>query len=261
MRLTGRRRYVAVELTRLVARSLEREWHEKLAHLNSWSGSTPRGAHTPSALSAPKSASACWPGPGRAGCLARADDHAYRAQTTAALPGQRCDLTRRDNIITIALRWQTGALTTFDIPRLRKSWEVRQTAPRAVARIRELAPRIPTSRLPRAAMRMGCRPASVGRSRSARLDGYVGPMASRRGVQNGHKSARVASGATGATRRRRRPSCSTCMSRHSEWCKQGRLDGLRSRPMGPRWITLTPEIITALRRPTRRCHCRRRMAA
>ena len=49
-------------------------------------------------------------------------------------------LTRGEKSITIAIRWQTGALTTVDIPRLRKSWEGRQTAPWAVARIRALAP-------------------------------------------------------------------------------------------------------------------------
>jgi hypothetical protein len=45
-------------------------------------------------------------------------------------------LTRRDTIITSALRWQTGALTTFDSPRRRRSWEVRQTDARgAQARV------------------------------------------------------------------------------------------------------------------------------
>jgi hypothetical protein len=38
----------------------------------------------------------------------------------------------------------------------------------------------------------------------------------------------------------------------ADWCKIGRLESVRSTPLGPRWITLTPEIITALRKPVKR---------
>jgi hypothetical protein len=37
----------------------------------------------------------------------------------------------------------------------------------------------------------------------------------------------------------------------SNWCLSGRLDSLQSVPGGPRWIKLTPEVITALRKPAR----------
>jgi hypothetical protein len=36
------------------------------------------------------------------------------------------------------------------------------------------------------------------------------------------------------------------------WCKSGRLDGIQSTAHGPWWILLTPEVITRLRKPTRR---------
>ena len=138
----ARRRYVAVEPdNRLVARSLEREWNEKLAHLDqlereytAWSTHAIRPVRPEERqriLAWAQDVPAVWHAP--------TTTHTERKQLLRCLV-RDVTLTRRDNIITIALRWQTGALTTFDIPRLRKSWEVRQTAPRAVARIRELAP-------------------------------------------------------------------------------------------------------------------------
>ena len=41
------------------------------------------------------------------------------------------------------------------------------------------------------------------------------------------------------------------------WCQSGRLDGIQAVPHGPWWIRLTPEIITELRQPVRRCWSRR----
>src|SRR5207244_10740248 len=38
----------------------------------------------------------------------------------------------------------------------------------------------------------------------------------------------------------------------ADWCQTGILESIRSMPLGPRWITLTPEIIAALRKPVRR---------
>jgi hypothetical protein len=35
----------------------------------------------------------------------------------------------------------------------------------------------------------------------------------------------------------------------ADWCESGKLDSLRARPHGPRWIRLTPEIIATLRKP------------
>ncbi len=44
----------------------------------------------------------------------------------------------------------------------------------------------------------------------------------------------------------------------AEWCKSGRLQSVRSTPLGPRWITLTPESITVLRKPVKRTWKHRR---
>jgi hypothetical protein len=44
----------------------------------------------------------------------------------------------------------------------------------------------------------------------------------------------------------------------ADWCKTGRLESVRSTPLGPRWITLTPEIMAALRKPVKRTWKQRR---
>lgn len=38
----------------------------------------------------------------------------------------------------------------------------------------------------------------------------------------------------------------------ADWCKAGILESVRSTPLGPRWMTLTPAIIEALRKPVKR---------
>ena len=49
-------------------------------------------------------------------------------------------LTKRAATVALAIRWQTDACTTLEIPRLPRSWEMRRTNPAVVARVRELAP-------------------------------------------------------------------------------------------------------------------------
>ena len=260
----ARRRYVAVEPeNRLVARSLEREWNEKLAHLahlereyTTWS------THTRHPVSPEE----------RQRILALARDvpavwHAPTTRNTERKQLLRClvrdvTLTRHDIIITIALRWQTGALTTFDLPRPRRSWEVRQTDPRAVARIRELAPAHTDQQIAACLNAAGLR-AGLGGPFTQRKVGWIrwaygiatecperpqeGPGGQR---GDGRYSAQKAADLLNVH-----------VSTISEWGQQGRLESMRSTPLGPRWITLTPELITALKRPTRRRHRRRRTAA
>ena len=46
----------------------------------------------------------------------------------------------------------------------------------------------------------------------------------------------------------------------ADWCNAGRLECVRACPRGPRWITLTPEIITELRKPMQQ-HWKRRITS
>jgi hypothetical protein len=244
---------------RLVARSLERAWHEKLAHLEhlerestGWSTQASRPVRLEE----------------RHRLLALAQDvpvvwHAPTTTKTERTPLLRClsrdvTLTRRDPVITIALRWQTGALPTCDSPRLRRSWEVRQTEPRAVARMRELAPAHTDQQIAVCLKAEGWQ-AGLGGPFTPRKIGWI------RWAYGGatgcpERPQECPSGQRGDGRYSAQQAAELLnghVATISEWCKQGRLDGLRSTPMGPRWITLPPEILTALQRPTRRRHrCR-----
>jgi transposase len=41
------------------------------------------------------------------------------------------------------------------------------------------------------------------------------------------------------------------------WCQSGKLDSVQAVPHGPRWIKLTPQIITQLRKPCKQSHTNR----
>ena len=111
-------------------------------------------------------------------------------------------LAKRGDLVVIAIRWQTEARTSLSIPRLKKSWELRQTQPEIMARIREWAPT--------------------------------------------HSDASIAS------------LLNVNISTIAKWCEAGRVDSVQIAPHGPRWITLTPERIAELRKPTQQHWNRRR---
>ena len=138
----ARRRFVAVEPeNRLVARTLEREWNEKLAEIERLErdAAAPPSAGEPAGRSRGAAADP-GPGPGSAGGLACPDDAPDRSQTTAGIFDQGCDLCRGETTIQVAIRWQTEACTVLEVPRPQRSYEVRRTDPAVVARVRALAP-------------------------------------------------------------------------------------------------------------------------
>ncbi len=126
---------------RLVARSLEREWNEKLAEVEQL-----EREHT----LLPKSAALLLTAEQREQIRRLAHDlpaiwHAETptfAQRKQLLRWLIKDVTRaiRGNVIDVAIRWQTEALTSLAIPRYKMSWEERQTSPQVVERVRELSP-------------------------------------------------------------------------------------------------------------------------
>jgi hypothetical protein len=247
----------------LVARSLEREWNEKLAHLEYlereytvWSTHAIRPVSPEERqriLALAQDVPAVWHAP--------TTTHTERKQLLRCLL-RDVTLTRRDKISTVALRWQTGALTTFDIPRLRKSWEVRQTEPRAVARTRELAPTHTDQQIAACLNAEGLQAGLGGPFTPSK----VGWIRWAYGIATGcpERPKACPSGQRGDGRYSAQKAAELLnvhVSTISEWGKQGRLDGVRATPMGPHWITLTPEIITALKRPTPRRHRHRQPAA
>jgi DNA invertase Pin-like site-specific DNA recombinase len=256
----ARRRYVTVEPeNRLVARALEREWNEKLAPLEqlereytAWSTRTIRPVspeERPRILALAPDVPAVWYAP--------TTTNTERTQLLRCLV-RDVTLTRRDKAITIARRWQTGALTTFAIPRLRRSWEVRQTDPHAVARLRELAPQQTDQQMAAHLHAEGLQAGLGGPFTPSQVGWIRWAYAMATGCPERPKVCPTGQRGDGRySAQKAAEGLNMHVSTISEWCKQGRRDSLRATPMGPRWITLTPEIITALRRPTRRRHRRR----
>jgi hypothetical protein len=162
-------------------------------------------------------------------------------------------LTRRETTIATAIRWQTQACTTLEIPRPRRSYEARRTNPAVVDRIRDLAPSHPDRQLARWLNQPGDT-AGVGRPFPASNVQWIRwqyalprscperPMAhADRPRGDGRYSARAAA-----------ERLNVDVGTIADWCNAGRLEYLQEAPPHPRWITLTPEVIAALRKPVRR---------
>jgi len=137
----ARRRYRAVDPdNRLVARSLEREWNEKLAEVDN--------LEREYALQ-PKQAALLLSAAQREQIRQLVHDlpALWDAPTTTFAQKKQLlrwlikdvTLSKRGNVIDVAIRWQTEAITHLAIPRHKKSWEERQTSPQVVERVRELS--------------------------------------------------------------------------------------------------------------------------
>ena len=251
----ARRRFVAVEPeNRLVARTLEREWNERLAEIERMKRDETLRPQLASRLVDPEER--C-----RVLALARDLSKVWHAQTTPQTARKQLlgylikdvTLSRGETLIQVAIRWQTEACTVLEVPRPKRSYEMRRTDPAVVARIRDLAPK------------------NTDRQIAAMLDqeDYRSGTGSRF-TQNIVKQLRytysIVSGCpdrpaacAGGYRADGRCSSKTAaellnvnVSTIADWCQAGTLEGIQSAPYGPWWIKLTPEIITCLRKPTRR---------
>ncbi len=253
----ARRRFLAVEPeNRLVARSLEGDWNEKLAEIQRLEREYIALPKPTARLARPEE---------RERILALAQDlptiwhapttsHAERKQLLRFLV-RDVTLTGKETTFHIGIRWQTEALTELDIPRRKRACDQRRTASAVVNRIRELAPQHPDNQIaqllnqeqlaPGASdsfteskvrwiryaydIPTGC-PARP--SACARPDGQRG---------DGRYSAQAAAELLNVS-----------VSTIADWCKSGRLDGTQAMRGSPWWIKLTPERIAALRKPVRR---------
>jgi hypothetical protein len=136
----ARRRFVAVEPeNRLVARTLEREWNERLADIERMERDATLRPQLASRLVDPEE---------RCRVLALAQDlsKVWHASTTPQTARKQLlgylikdvTLCRGDETIRAAIRWQTEACTVLEVPRPRRTYEVRRTDPVVVARVRAL---------------------------------------------------------------------------------------------------------------------------
>jgi hypothetical protein len=239
---------------RLVARSLERDWNEKLAEIERLEreyADLPK--LTAYLLASPEE---------RQRILALAQDlptvwhastttHAERKQLLRFLI-KDVTLTKGETTIYIGVRWQAEALTTLEIPRPQRVFDAKRTDPAVVNRIRELTlthtdeqiatlfnqdkfttgTGLPFTRLRVQRIRYGYKiPTGCPHGTAACPDGQRG---------DGRYSARAAA-----------ELMNVGISTIATWCRSGRLDGIRATLRSLWWIKLTPEIIAELRKPIR----------
>ncbi len=250
----ARRRFLAVDPeNRLVARSLERDWNDKLATVAALEREYATLPRLTERLVSPAE---------RQRILALAQDvpTVWHAPTTT--PAERkqllrflvkdVTLTKDATTIYIAIRWQTDACTTREIPRPQRSCDRRRTNPVVVARIRDLTPSHTDSQIAEVLNADGFTPGLGGAFTKAKVAwiryAYGIPSGcpeapgacptEQRG--DGRYSARAAARILNVD-----------VSTIADWCRAGRLDYSQETPHGPRWIRLTPESIAALRKPTR----------
>ena len=250
----ARRRFLVVDPeTRLVARTLARDWNDKLAAL-----ATLERAH---AAMPPLTARLVTPEE-RERILALTQDvpAVWSAETTWHTERKqllRClikdvPLTQRATTIAVAMRWQTEACTMLALPRPARSCARRRTPPTVIARIRTLAPDPTDSQRATMLHHAGATPGLGGtftaskvawiRSVDAMPTGCPeAPGACPDGQRGeGRSSAQVAA-----------PLLNVDVSTIADWCRTGRLDSIQKTPHGPRWVLLTPAVLAALRKPRR----------
>jgi hypothetical protein len=248
----ARRRYVAVDPeNRLVARSLERDWNEKLTALDQLEREY---ASRPVGKSLPVS------GTERTHILALAQDLplVWHAPTTTAAERKQLvrllirdvTLTKGQTTIRVEVRWQTAACSTLEVARPKPMCEVRRTAPAVIARVRELAPTLTDQQLAERLTAEGFRSSPGGRFSASKVNwiryAYQIPSGCPQGSAacpqgqrgDGRYSACAAAALLNVT-----------VSTIAHWCQTGKLDGVQTAAHGPRWVVLTPEVIATLRKP------------
>jgi DNA invertase Pin-like site-specific DNA recombinase len=256
----ARRRYKAVDPdNRLVARSLEKEWNEKLAEVDKLEREHQL---------MPKPAALMLTAVQREQIRRLAHDlpAIWHASTTTFVERKQLlrwlikdvTLCKRGTVIDVAIRWQTEALTALSIPRYKKSWEERQTSPDVVERVRQWSATQTATQIATRLNEEGLRPGLGGRFTASKVDwiriAYSIPLACPEGPGfcpsgqrgDGRYSALAAAELLNVN-----------VSTIADWCNAGILESVRAHPHGPRWITLTPDIIEKLRKPTQR-HWKRR---
>jgi hypothetical protein len=251
----ARRRYKTVDPeNRLVARSLERDWNEKLTEVE-------KLEREQSML--PKQAALLLTAEQREQIRRLADDlpSIWHASTTTFVERKQLmrwlikevTLSKRGNVIDVAIRWQTEALTHLAIPRYKMSWEERQTSPQVVERVRELSPTQTNAQIAALLNEEGERAGMGGSFTVSKIEWIRYAYHIPAGCPERPKAAPTGQRGDGRySARAAAELLNVDVSTIAEWCKTGRLESVRSTPLGPRWITLTPEVIAALRKPVRR---------
>jgi hypothetical protein len=249
-----RRRFLAVDPEhRLLARSLERDWHDKLAALATLAREYAAMPPLTARLVSPEERQ-------RLRALAQ-DVPAVWAATTPAHTERtlllRClindvTLTKRATTIAVALRWQSEACTLWDLPRPARSCDRHRTPPAVVARLRPLAPHHTDSQMATRLHQDGATPGLGGTFTASKVVWIreVSPMpagcpAAPGACPDGQRGDGRSSAQVAAPRR------NVEVRTIADWGRTGRLHDSQQTPHRPRWVLLTPAMIAALRTPRR----------
>jgi hypothetical protein len=250
----ARRRSLEVEPEyRLVARSLARDWNEKLTALDQRERDS--AEMRPTAWSPVSEAE-------RQGIMDLVHDlpAVWRAKTithAARKHGGRLlmkdvMLTKLEQVGRVDVRWQTHACSTLDVPRPKPAYVVRRTAPEVIACIRQWAPDHTASEIAERLNQEGYRSGQGSAFTASKVDWLryaygiksgcpLGPAACPSGQRgDGCYRARTAADLLNVT-----------VYTIADWCKAGKLDGVQVAPRGPWWVQLTPELRGAWRKPVR----------
>jgi Recombinase zinc beta ribbon domain/Recombinase len=250
----ARRRYLEVEPEyRLVARSLERDWNERLTALDQLERDY--AEMRPTAWSPVSEAE-------RQGIMDLVHDlpAVWRAKTTihaerkhvVRLLIKDVMLTKLEQAVRVEVRWQTHACSTLEVPRPKPAYVVRRTVPEVIECIRQWAPDHTDIEIAARLNQEGYRSGQGSTFTASKVDGLryaygiksgcpLGPAACPSGQRgDGRYSARTAADLLNVT-----------VYTIADWCKVGKLDGVQVAPRGPWWVQLTPELIAALRKPVR----------
>ena len=251
----ARRRFYAIDPeNRLVARTLEHDWNDKLTQveqleheyeaLPKWIDHLVSPAERQRILALAQDLPAIWQAP--------TTSHTERKQLLRFLI-KDVTLTRQDSSVQINIRWQTEAVTAREVACRPKSCDLRRTSPAVVGRVRVLARDHTDRQVANLLNQEGLSPGLGGTFSASKVQWirYTYQIANncpkapglcptgQRG--DGRYSARTAAQLLNVN-----------VSTIADWCKAGILDHIQETPHGPRWISLTPEIIATLRKPIQR---------
>ena len=250
----ARRRFCAVDPeNRLVARSLERDWNDKLAAIERLEHDYAAQPRLTARLATPEE---------RQRILALAQDlpAIWQAPTTTQAERKQLlrflvkdvSLSKHKTGIHISIRWQTEALTELDIARPKTAPEARRTDPVVVERVRILAASHTDADIATLLNQEGRLPGMGGRFTVDKIKwiryAYHIPTGCPQAPElcpdgpraDGRYSTHAAADLLNVN-----------VSTIADWCDSGQLDGVRSGPHCPWWIKLTPDNIAQLRKPQR----------
>jgi hypothetical protein len=236
-----------------VARSLERDWNAKLTVVDQlereYTTVPPLAASHVSEAERQRIVALAYDLP--AVWQADTTTHAERKQVGRFLM-KDVTLTKLETTIRLEVRWQTHACSTVEVARPPRAAVLRRTEPEVVARVRQWAQHATDLDIAARLNHEGYRSGQGGTCSASKVEWLryangiksgcpLGPAAAPHGQRGDGRSSAQAAAAL----------LNVSVYTIADWCKAGKLDGLQVAPRGPWWVTLTPEIIAALRKPRR----------